>query len=499
MAIIGLDIGTSGCKCAVFEPEGKVTSYAYQEYTVHNPGPGFYELNPDEVWTAVKNVIKKTAADHRGEKITALSVSSLGEAAVPVDKRGRILYNSLIYTDIRGQKHTGYLIERLGANKIMELTGLPAHSMFTISKVMWIKENLPRIYRAADKFLLYGDYILYKLGDVTAIDYSLASRTMAFNITSKTWEEKILDAAGVDKDLFSPAVPSGTVVGTIAETVARELGLPKDLLLVTGGHDHACAALGAGAVKEGIAVDSIGTVECITPAFNQPVVNEKMLEYNFACIPHTRNGMYITYAFSFTGGSLLKWYRDNFAHEEKIEAAQAGIGIYRLLDAKAARKPTGILVLPHFTGTGTPYMDTGAKGAIIGLSLEVTPPVLYRSLLEGVTYEMLLNIECLQASGVHIQELRAVGGGAKSDLWLQIKADITGKKIVALNINEAGITGTAIIAGVATGTYKNLDEALQMLVKPKKEFYPDERNRLIYARHYQKYKRVYQAVKEILS
>lgn len=499
MALIGLDVGTSGCKCAVFDQEGKVTSYAYQEYMAHNPGPGFYELDPNEVWAAVKEVIKKAAANHQGEKITALSVSSLGEAAVPLDKQGRILYNSLIYTDIRGQKHTAYLVERLGKDKIMELTGLPAHSMYTISKIMWIKENLPQVYQATAKFLLYGDYILYKLGGIMAIDYSLASRTMAFNITQKTWEKEILDTAGVDKDLFSPAVPSGTAVETITKTVARELGLPEDLLLVTGGHDHACAALGAGAVKEGIAVDSIGTVECITPAFNQPVVNEKMLKYNFACIPHTRDGMYITYAFSFTGGSLLKWYRDNFADKEKNEAAQAGMSIYRLLDDKAAREPTGILVLPHFTGTGTPYMDTGAKGAIVGLSLEVTPSVLYRSLLEGVTYEMLLNIECLQATGVPIQELRAVGGGAKSDFWLQIKADIIGKKITALNINEAGITGTAIIAGVATGTYKSVDEALQMLVKPKKEFYPDDRNRLIYAHHYRKYKRMYQAVKEILS
>ncbi|MGE5605419.1 MAG: FGGY-family carbohydrate kinase [Bacteroidota bacterium] len=496
---MGLDIGTTGCKCTVLDITGRICSYSYKEYSIHSPGPGFYELNPNEVWEAVKNVIWKASNSYKGEKITALSISSLGEAAVPLDKQGKILYNSLLYTDIRGSKNADYLKERLGPNKIMELTGLPVHSMFTINKLMWMKENQPEVYRNVAKFLLYGDYILYKLGGVAAIDYSLASRTMAFNITSKIWDAEILNVAEVDCALFSPTVPSGTVVGTISKSVATELGLPADLVLVVGGHDHACAALGAGAIKEGIAIDSIGTVECITAAFNQPVVNQKMLDNNFACAPHTKNGMFITYAFSLTGGSLLKWYRDHFAHQEKTEAARRRVSVYALLDAKASREPTGLLVLPHFTGTGTPYMDTWAKGAIVGLSLDVTPPMLYRAFLEGVTYEMLLNIECLEAAGVYIQELRAVGGGAKSNFWLQLKADVIGKKIVALNINEAGTTGTAIIAGTATGVYKSMDEALQWLVKPKKEFYPTDGYHQIYAGYYQKYKRMYQAVKEILS
>lgn len=499
MALIGLDVGTSGCKCTIFDLDGKIRAAAHKEYGTVKPGPGLFELDPGTVWESVKYVIGSAVSRYQGDKITALCISSFGESAVPVDKDGKILHNSLLYTDLRGDEQTERLQQKLGLEEIMKLTGIPAHPMYTIGKVMWFKENLPEIYKKTWKFLLYEDFILLKLGGVPAIDYSLASRTMAFNVTEKTWAKEILDAAGVEDDIFSPVVPSGTVVANIKKSVADELGLPSNLLLVTGGHDQACAAMGAGIIREGLAVDGMGSTECITPAFARPVINAEMLNYKFACVPHAVKGMYITYAFSFTGGALLKWYRDNFAGHERLEAEARGISVYSLLDAKAAVRPTGILVLPHFAGAGTPYMDTAAQGAIVGLNLDVTAGELYRAMLEGVTYEMLYNIDSLASAGVEIRELRAVGGGAKSDLWLQLKADIMGRKVATVSVNEAGTTGTAILAGIATGVYGSVEEAVERLVKVEKEFYPDERNHRIYAEYYQKYKRMYQAVKEILK
>jgi xylulokinase len=196
---------------------------------------------------------------------------------------------------------------------------------------------------------------------------------------------------------------------------------------------------------------------------------------------------------------LLKWYRDNFAQLEKREAERLSKNVYAMLDAKASDSPTRILVLPHFAGAGTPFMDTSAKGAILGLDFDTDSGDLYRAMLEGVTYEMMYNIECLEESGVRIEELRAVGGGAKSRFWLQIKADIMNRKITTLDVDEAGTIGTVIIAGVATGVFSSIDAAVDELIKVKRVFYPDEKNRQIYEENYEKYKTIYGVVKQVLD
>jgi xylulokinase len=499
MALVGLDIGTSGCKSTIFDIEGNICSYAYKEYGIETDSSGKAELNADDVFKAVKYVLGMSVKKYKGEKITALSVSSFGESAVPVDNKGRVLHNSLLYTDKRGTVQCERLINKLGLENIMDITGVRAHPMYTVNKLMWFKENMDELYKKVWKFMLYEDFILFKLGHEPVIDYSLASRTMAFNITDKKWSNNILEAAGINEKLFSSVASPGTVIGNINRSIAEEIGLPLDTKLVTGGHDQVCAAVGAGIIKGRKAVDGIGTVECITPAFDQPVANSFMLENNFACVPHAKEGMYVTYAFNFTGGALLKWYRDNFAAAEIEQAKKTGESVYKILDQKTDEEPTDILVLPHFAGAGTPYMDVNSKGAIVGLSFDKTSGHLYKAMLEGVTYEMMYNIECLARAGVDIDELRAVGGGAKSDVWLQLKADMTGKKVSNLNVDEAGTLGTAIIAGTATKVYKNMEDAVNKLVKIRKVYNPNIKKHEIYLEQYDKYKRMYSRVKEIIS
>lgn len=499
MSLMGLDIGTTGCKCTIFSCEGSVVSYSYKEYNTQSPKPGYYELDPRVVWDSVKNIIYNAVNSYKGEPVTAVCISSFGESAVPVDKHGNVLGNSILYTDKRGSSQCKELVEYLGKQTIMNLAGVSAHPMYTVSKIMWIKENMPDMYARVWKFMLFGDFISYCLTGIPVIDYSLASRTMAFNVVEKKWEGKILDAARIKQDMFSEACPSASVIGNIKRDIADELGLSKDTLVVTGGHDQVCAALGAGILTEGLAIDGIGTVECITPAFDRPVLNELMLEYSFNCAPHAQEGMYVTYAFNFTGGSLLKWYRDNFAVQQKELAWKEGKNVYALLDEQATKNPTNLLILPHFAGAGTPYMDTDAKGAILGLSFNNTASDIYRAMLEGITYEMALNIECLSKAGIKINTLRAVGGGAKSDLWLQIKADIMQRKVERLDVNEAGTLGTAIMAGVATGVFNSMEEATKQLIKVRKEFYPNLEFKEKYMENYERYKKVYESIKSIYS
>jgi len=498
MGLLGLDIGTTGCKATVFDYEGNVLSSAYREYTLENPRPGWEELNPVKVWQSVKEVIGKAIVNYRGTAIKAISVSSFGEAAVPIDRKGNVLHNSIIYIDKRGDVELNYIREKLGNEEVMQITGTIIHPMYSLGKLMWLKKYHIDVYQRTWKFLLYSEFILYKLGAEPCINYSLAARTMAFDITKKEWSDKILNCAGIDREKLPEAVPSGRVIGKILPDIVEEMGLPEDVLLVSGGHDQPCAALGAGIIESNCAVDGMGTVECITVALDRPVISDQMAKSNLVSVPHVKKDMYVTFAFNFTGGSLLKWYRNNFGYEEVIEAKNTARNVYDLLINKAAPEPTDLFILPYFAGTGTPYMDTEAKGVIMGLTQETGKDKVIRAILEGITYEMMLNLECLEEAGVKIDELKAVGGGARSEFWLQLKANMMGKKIVSLNVSEAGTLAVAMLAGTASGIYNSLEDAVEKLVKVKREFYPDEKIHGIYQEKYQNYKKIYPAVKGIV-
>ncbi len=496
MGLLGIDIGTSGCKAALFDYEGNIRGYGYNEYALEMPKPGWEELDPDIVWNAVKEVIIDSLADYNGKQIKAVSVSSIGEAAVPVDKNGKALYNSIIYIDSRGAKEAEYLKNRMEPDRILNISGVSIHPMYTINKIMWMKKHLPQVYKDTYKFMMFADYILYKLGAKAHTDFSLAARTMAFDVVSKKWSEEILDCAGIELSKFGEPVQSGTIVGRILHDVAEELGLPHDVLLVAGGHDQPCAALGAGVISPGTAVDGLGTTECITPVFNHPVISQAMAKCGYACVPHVKKDMYVTYAFTFTSGSILKWYRDNFIFEFKKEE-KINVNIYEMLIERASVNPSDIFLLPHFAGAATPYMDTDSKGVIIGLDINTKNADIIKAILEGITYEMMINLEKLDIAGIKVDELIAVGGLAKSERYLQLKADMMGKKVVSLNTTEAGALGAAILAGVACGAYGSLGEAVNKLVKRRKEFHPNNDLNGIYAEKFETYKRIYPAVKNI--
>ena len=499
MSLIGLDVGTTGCKCTVFDDEAKITAYSYSEYMTLSPHEGYFELDPARVWESVKKVIYEAVKAHKGDSIKALAISSFGEAAVLLDKNSNILHNSILYLDKRGRNECDALRQKLGDEKIMDTAGVLAHPMYTLPKLMWIRNNLPDIYKTANKVMLFGDYISFCLTGRMVIDYSLASRTMAFDVVKKQWSEEILNASGVDYDLFSKPSCAGAVIGEIQKETAALLGLSEATVVVTGAHDQICAAVGAGVMEKGMAIDGIGSVECITTVYDKPVLNKKMMENKYNCAPYVKEGMYASYAFNFTGGSLLKWYRDTFAVHEHERAKKAGMNVYELLDNAAGETPSDLLVLPHFAGAGTPFMDTEAKGAILGLDFNTKAPAVYRAMLEGVTYEMALNLECLKDAGINIDVLRAVGGGAKSDLWLQIKADIMQRKVQRLDVDEAGTLGAAMLAGKAAGVYNSIDEAAKCLIRVKKEFYPDFRHVDKYAENYGRYKKIYKSLKNIFD
>lgn len=500
MAFIGLDVGTTGTKCIIADKEGKILAQDYKEYPTESPEAGYFELDPEIVWKSVKTVLRSSIEQfgHDNGTLAGISVSSLGEAAILLNSEGEILGNSLLYIDSRGGEQLKKLVENLGEETIIQKTGLKPHSMYTLPKLMWYKEEKPELYQEIKSVLSFGSFILYRLGCRPMMDYSLASRTMAFDVRELQWDDEIIQAAGISRNIFPEIAPTGTMVGTVGSEIAVELGLPSDLKLVLGAHDQVCAAIGAGINEENTAVYGMGTVSCICPVFANDVNVREISRNNFPHVPYLM-GKYTTYAFNFTGGSLLKWFRDEFASLEKQQSESTGCSVYDILNEKVSDQPTDLLVLPHFAGTGTPYMNPLSSGAVLGLNFNTTKADLYRALMEGITYEMKYNLDCLEQAGIWIDDIRACGGGAKSDLWLQITADIMNKKITALDINEAGILGTIILTSVALGTYSSYQDASENLIKSNKVFYPQEKNVKKYSENYRKYKKMYFAIKDVME
>jgi len=447
----------------------------------------------------VFTVIKDSLSKIKNIDSIYLSISSMGEAFVPIDINGNILGNSMLYIDSRGQYEIDKLNEKITSKKIMELTGLPSHKMYSLPKILWLKNNNYELFKKTWKFLLYEDYIIYLLTGETFTDYSLASRTMAFNIKDKKWDQTILNYADIDSSLFAAPLQSGTIVGKVTKNIQISLGLPKDTYILTGGHDQACAALGGGALSQGMSVDGMGTAECITSVFDKPIINETMLKYNYNCEPHCIADKYITLAYCSSSGSLVKWFRDNFGYKEQIACTNSNMSEYQLLDSKVPKKPTGIILLPHFSGSGTPYLDSKALGGIFGLSLNTNKYDIYKSILEGITFEMKYNLQCLNEIGISSNNMKALGGGAKSDVWLQIKADIFNMPIERPKIEEAGTLGAIMLCYKAYNPKLSYFDISKNLVSTNKIYYPRKEQVKQYEVIYNKYKNAYEALNSIMQ
>lgn len=513
MKIAGLDIGSSGCKCTVFDEKGKYLGKAYRDYPIRR-AVGSHELDVSVMMEAVYGVISEMAQQY--PDIEGIGVTSFGETFAMVDEAGKPLHTAMLYTDVRGQEECRELVEKLGERRIAHITGHRPHEMYGISKMMWIRKHKPEVYAAAKRILLMEDYVVFHLTGVAQIDRSLAARTMAFDIRSLTWSQEIFDAAGIDVSLMSEVVPTGTTAGMITEKAAAKTGLSMQTKVVSISHDQVAAAVGAGAFDGSVAVDGAGTVECMIPVYDELPDLDVMYESFYSVVPYAVSGKYVTYAFLHTGGALMQWCVDNFAKKEKESAKVQGISVNELLEqqyeaegrndmeseqedaVQSERGPSGLLLLPHLAGAATPYMDSGAKGAVIGLTMATTAAELYRGCMEGIVYEMYLNLQALKGSGIHFTKMHATGGGARSAVWMQMKADMLNLPITALKTADAGTVGSAMLTGVAIGLFKDLEDAAAHMVEETVTYKPRAEMHAKYKEIYERYEKVYAAVRPLV-
>lgn len=497
MSLLGLDVGITGCKAVAFGPAGDMLAQAYREYKLYQPQPGWMELDPAEVWGAITDVIRQVTSTIPGDPVRALSVSTHGESVVPVDAQGQPIYGFITAIDTRASEQARWWGERLGKDRIFRMTGMSLHPMYTVNKLMWLRQNDPAVFSAAHRFLCMQDFVFHQLGLPPTMDHTLAIRTMAFDVSLLEWSQEILELAGLDVERLSQVVPSGTVIGEIPSSVVDELGLAPGAVGVSGAHDQPAGALGCGAIAEGIAMDSTGTVECVAVASPRLVLADELMESNLPIAPHVVPGMYLVLGYSSTGGALLRWYRDNFATAERREAESRGTDVYDLILQQAVPGPSPVLILPHFVGAGTPSMDAESKGAILGLDLSTTSGQIIKAILDSVSYEVKLSVDAMEAGGIAVRELRAFGGGAKSPLWLQTKADVYGKPVLAMDVSEAPCLGVAILAGTATGVFSSMEEALAQMVRTGRTYEPDMDLHERYMERFHVFQQVYPTLSEL--
>ena len=497
MRLIGLDIGTTGCKAAVFEEDGRLVSRAGRECGVDMPQAGWAEQDAEAVWRLAQEALGQAIAAAGQGAIAALGLSVQGEAVMPVDAGGRALAPAILGMDTRTADENRWLGERFGPEQLFRRTGMPVHTINTLPKLLWLKRHRPDLWHGAARFVLYEDFLIHRLVGEPAISHCLASRTQLYDLASGRWWEEMLSALELDPERLSPVRPSGTAVGPMRAELAASLGLAQPPLVVTGGHDQACGALGAGLTRAGLAMVSTGTAEVVEVALATPTLNRTLCQGNVSCYAHVLSGLYLAMTLNHSGGLLLRWFRDTLCGEERRRAEVEGGDAYDLILAGASREPTGLLVLPHFAGSGTPWLDTASKGAIVGLTFATRRQDLAKAILEGLTFELRTNLDLLQEGGVGICELRAIGGGARSDLWLQLKADVTGIPVVAPRLTDAACWGAALLAGAGAGCLESAAQAAEAALELGRRFVPDPARAARYGARYALYRELYPALSSL--
>ncbi|WP_294148420.1 L-fuculokinase [uncultured Clostridium sp.] len=488
MAVIGVDIGTSGCKASAVGADGEILAGAYREYTPKATSDGGQELDSRQVMKDAMEVLRETAVRCGGEKIEAISVSSLGESVVPLSRTGEILADAIIYSDSRGEDVEKELAGRVDRERFFEKTGYDPSRVSSVCRIMWLKKHKPEIYRQASFFLPMNSLLLFLLGAKPHIDYTLASTTEMFDIWEKKWDREILKAARLPEILLPPAVEPGTVVGTIQDGTAGRLGLPRGVLLVAGGHDQQCVSLGAGVIRDGDVLDGMGSVEAVGAVAGRPPDLRLLAKYNLSVEPHVIPGKYSIYGCTMTAGRAVKWFRDCFCQDLVLAAVQERKDVYDLMFDMVPREQNNVIWIPYFSGAGTPFNDPEAKSILLGADLKTGRGELFAALLEGIAFELQLNLECLEAAGVTLGEIHAVGGLAKNERYLRMKADLMGRDIVTLSSNEAGTLGAAILAMKAAGGCRTMEEAADVMVKVKKRIRSEPDHFSYYQDKYDRYK-----------
>ena len=497
--IIAIDAGTTGVRSMLFTPAGTVLAKAYEEFDSLFPSPSWVEQEAPNWWTSACKTIHRCleTVPFGSGNVVAVSVTNQRETVVPIDDEGRPLRHAIVWQDRRTTPQCEWIRDNASEETIYSITGLTIDPYFTAPKILWIREHQPDVFKKTEKFLLVHDFIIHRLTDNTVSDFSNASRTMLFDIKRADWSKKLLDILEIPPEKLPKPVPSGTKVGEVTLKAAKLSGLAEGTPIISGGGDQQCAALGIGVVREGMIKSTTGTGTFILAHSDEIRLDP---ERRVLCSRHVVKDSFVVEASMFTTGSVLRWFRDQLGHDECIVAEERDMDPYEVLVEEAAQIPAGaegVIHVPHLVGAGAPYWNPHARGIFAGIALGHTRHHLIRAILEGVSYEIKTNLEVMRALNLHASEVRVTGGAARSEVWMQIQADVLGIPVIRTELEEATALGAAILACKGIGIFKSVTEAAEQMIQEKPQLTPNQENASIYDAGFKRYKQLYKAVSQL--
>lgn len=497
--LLGIDIGTSACKIAIFNRQGEVIASGNGDYPVYYPKAGYAEQDPEEWWAAVYSTIKTTIQKSgiQPEDIAGVGVDGQSWSAIAIDKAGKVLTKTPIWMDTRANEICDRLNKEVGDNAIFDLAGNSLQPSYTTAKILWYKENLPEVYEKTDKILQSNSFIVYRLTGVLSQDKSQGYGLHCFDMHTGTWNEDMCKKLGIPMELLPDIYDCHQVVGTVTEEAAKLSGLAVGTPVVAGGLDAACGTLGAGVIHPGETQEQGGQAGGMSICIDEYRADPRLI-LSYHVVPD----QWLLQGGTTGGGGVMRWFEKEFADFEREEGKRVGKSSLELLNEVAEKVnpgSDGVVFLPYMSGERSPIWDIHAKGVYYGLDFSKTKGHFVRAAMEGVALSLKHNLDIAAAAGAEVKELRAMGGSANSLLWTQIKSDVTGKPIAVPSSDTATTLGAVILAGVGVGLYRDFEEAVEMTVKVRRNHAPNKENEAVYSENYKTYLELYQNLKNTMK
>lgn len=491
--LLSVDAGTTASKISLFNERGDLIAISGQEYTLLTPTSLAVEIEAGTLWNAFKRGVSEVLSKSKVDKneIRAVGISAQGETLVPIDKEGTPLRNAIVWLDNRAQQEAELLSKEFDQQTTYKITGqVSIVPTWPASKILWIKRNEPEVFGKAFKYLLVEDYLIHKMTGKFVAEGSLLCSTVYWNINTRKWWSEMLNRLAITPDQLPEIHESGEAVAELTPSVASELGLSSRTVVSTGALDQAAGATGVGNIRPGTFSENTGAALAICAPLETPLIDPKgRMPVHYFVKPAS----YMAHTFT-TGGMVLRWFRDDFCQQEMQVAAATGVDAYDLLGMEASKIAPGcegMVMLPHLQGAMAPEANPKAKGVFYGFTLRHTKGHFVRAIMEAVACIVRRNMETLQDLGIRVEEVRTLGGGARSSVWKQIEADITQRPVLTMKNEEAACLGAAILAGKAIGMYRSIEEACEKMVSVKKRFEPNPANFETYEKAYRRYVQLY--------
>ena len=501
--LLGIDIGTGGTRALLVAEDGRIVASATQEHAPFaSPQIGWAEQSPEDWWRAASLALREllATANVNPEAIACVGFSGQMHGAVMLDAKDQVVRPALIWCDVRTQKQCDDLNQKIGAERMIQLTCNPALTNFTLTKLLWVRDNEPANWARVRSIMLPKDYVRFRLTGERATDVADASGTLMLDVARRQWSREILDVCAIDAAFLPSLHESPAVCAKVSAAGAEATGLTVGTLVVAGAGDQAAGATGMGIVQPGSVSATIGTSGVVFAATDRPALDPKGRVHTFChAVPNRWHVMGVTQA----AGLSLRWFRDQFLGSSGLAAAKSrGHDPYDQLTAEAAvigAGSDGLFWTPYLMGERTPHLDATARAALIGLTASHTRGHIVRAILEGVAYSLQDTFTIFQEMNVPVTNIRLGGGGARSPLWRQIQADVYGQAVEIVEAEEGAAYGAALLAGVGADVWPSVDAACAAVVRVREQVPVNPKDSATMAAGYPSYRRIYGAAKSIYS